>query len=90
MSGITSGPSLPVPRIMTLDLTDDEKLARQAPPARDFLITSDPELVSDQADRNIAWWNALPLRLDIAADVTAPPAALFGTGSALGYRAPQS
>jgi hypothetical protein len=28
---------------MTLDLTDDEKLARQAPPARDFQITSDPD-----------------------------------------------
>jgi hypothetical protein len=52
-------------------------------------ITSDPELISQQANRDIAWMQRLPFGLNIAADVTAPPVALFDTGSALGYRATQ-
>ncbi len=51
-------------------------------------ITSDPELESAQADRDISWQtHNSPFSLNVASDATAPPAALFNTGGALGYRA---
>jgi hypothetical protein len=51
-------------------------------------ITSDPELENQQAKRDITWKeDNSPFGLNIASDATAPPVALFNTGSALGYRA---
>ena len=49
-------------------------------------ISSDPDLAG-QAQRDIAWQQKSPLTLNVAADATAPPVALFNVGSALGYRA---
>jgi hypothetical protein len=50
-------------------------------------ITSDPELEALQAERDISWQRKSPFALNVASDVTAPPVALFNTGSALGFRA---
>src|SRR5438477_5663499 len=49
-------------------------------------ISSDPEF-EGQAKRDIAWQQKSPFSLNVAADATAPPVALFQVGSALGYRA---
>jgi hypothetical protein len=52
-------------------------------------ITSDPALETEQPKRDGGWKETSPLALNIASDLTAPPVALFDTGSALGYRATQ-
>jgi hypothetical protein len=52
-------------------------------------ISSDPALETEQPKRDSAWRNESPLALNVASDLTAPPVALYDTGSALGYRATQ-
>src|SRR5262249_38064779 len=52
-------------------------------------ISSDPTLETEQPNRDRAWLNESPLALNVASDLTAPPVALYDTGSALGYRATQ-
>lgn len=52
-------------------------------------ISSDPELEIEQPARDKSWREKSPLTLNIASDLTAPPVALYDTGSALGYRATQ-
>ena len=49
-------------------------------------ISSDPDWRS-QTQRDASWQQRSPASLNIAADVTAPPAALFNVGNALGFRA---
>jgi hypothetical protein len=49
-------------------------------------ISSDPEW-KDQVHRDAAWQQKSPFHLNLAADVTAPPVALFNVGNALGFRA---
>src|SRR5205814_1919926 len=48
-------------------------------------ISSDPDWRS-QTQRDASWQQRSPASLNIAADVTAPPAALFNVGNALGFR----
>ena len=52
-------------------------------------ITSDPTLETDRSARDDLWRKKSGLALNVASDLTAPPVALFDTGSALGYRATQ-
>jgi hypothetical protein len=49
-------------------------------------ISSDPEW-RDQARRDDSWQRKSPFILNVTADTTAPPVALFNVGSALGFRA---
>src|SRR5689334_12079712 len=49
-------------------------------------ISSDPEW-RDQARRDDSWRRKSPFILNVTADTTAPPVALFNVGSALGFRA---
>jgi len=49
-------------------------------------ISSDPDW-KDQARRDLLWQQKSPFQLNVAADVTAPPVALFNVGNGLGFRA---
>ena len=49
-------------------------------------ISSDPDW-KDQARRDVLWQQKSPFQLNVAADVTAPPVALFNVGNGLGFRA---
>src|SRR5205085_4296455 len=49
-------------------------------------ISSDPDW-KDQAHRDASWLQKSPFHLNVAADLTAPPVALFNVGNALGFRA---
>jgi hypothetical protein len=42
--------------------------------------------LAEPANRDTTWEKKSPFALNVSADVTAPPVALFNTGSALGYR----